>query len=105
MISAAAGVFVLALQAVGPADVSAAPVPTGPATAAAPAAVKAKAKSKDDPDAVVCRTEAQTGSMIPSRVCRTRRDWDAMREAAQQAAQNIQSRSLTVPTSEMNSGH
>ncbi len=35
-----------------------------------------------DPERVRCRRMQVTGSHFPKRICRTRREWDAMRAAA-----------------------
>jgi hypothetical protein len=35
-----------------------------------------------DPERVRCKRMQVTGSHFPKRICRTRRQWDAMREAA-----------------------
>ncbi len=39
--------------------------------------------SRNDLDRVVCRRENVVGSNRPQRICHTRREWAAMREAAQ----------------------
>lgn len=103
MVPVLIGVLVLAVQATGVADTSAAaPVPPGPPTAVSPATVTGKAPLKDPSQKVVCKSEAPIGSLIPSRVCRTQETWDAMRDEGQRATANIQRRALTVPTAEMN---
>jgi hypothetical protein len=103
MIAAVTGVLVLVMQASALPDTAAIPpAPVGPPTAVSPATVTGKAPiSKDDPRYVVCKYEAQTGSNIPSRVCRTKGDWDAMRQDAQDVTRDIQTRALTRPTAEM----
>ena len=90
MIAAAIGTLVLAAQAAGPAEAAAtAPVAKAPAKASTP---------KDDSQKVVCKDEAVVGSLIPRRVCMTQYDWDAARENAQKATQDIQTKALTTHT-------
>jgi hypothetical protein len=92
MIAAVAGALILAAQAAGPAD-----------TAATPPA-KTAPKPQDDSQAVVCKTETVVGSLIPSRVCRTKADWDAMTESGRKSTQDVQTKALTRPTFEQQKG-
>ena len=56
------------------------------ATQSAPAPAPAK-NSKDDPNHVVCKTEAVTGSRFTDRVCLTRQQWTQREEEAQRLMQ------------------
>jgi hypothetical protein len=56
--------------------------PSG-ANAAATDAAPAKAPNAKDPDKVVCRTEAITGSRFLQRVCHTQAEWDEMHREAE----------------------
>jgi len=47
------------------------------------AAPKSAAATQLDPDQIVCRTQAVTGSRFTQRVCRPRRVWDEANEASQ----------------------
>jgi hypothetical protein len=96
MIAAVIGALILAAQAAGPADTAATPpAATGPAKASKP---------QDDPQKVVCKTETVVGSLIPSRVCRTKSDWDAMTESGRKSTQDAQVKALTRPTFEQSKG-
>lgn len=45
------------------------------------AAAEPQAKRTSDPDKVICKTFAETGSLVNTkRECKTRRDWDRERE-------------------------
>jgi hypothetical protein len=58
-----------------------------PAPAAKPA--------RDDPDKVICRREAVTGTLAQTRkVCMTRADWAARSRGAQEAGQQMQQQGL-----------
>ena len=54
------------------------PAASQPGTTVAPATVKgAKATDSDtDPDKVICKTEALTGSRFSKRICMSRSSWD-----------------------------
>ena len=86
MIAALIGALVLAAQAATPVDPAAAP-PAGKDSAKA-------AKPASDPNRIVCKTEATTGSLFPTRTCRTQAAWDALREEGQRLTQDIQTRAL-----------
>jgi hypothetical protein len=62
---------------------------TQPATATSPSA------SADAGSQVVCRSENQHGSMIPTRICHTQREWDAMRSQGQRSVNAAQTRGLS----------
>jgi len=47
------------------------------------AAPKPAASAQPDPDQIVCRTQAVTGSRFTQRVCRPRRVWEEANDAAQ----------------------
>jgi hypothetical protein len=68
---------VLTLQAQDPQEAT--PVPGVVTVAPAPAAER-----EDDMDRQVCRREHVVGSNRPQRVCRTRREWEAMRDTSRQ---------------------
>lgn len=56
-----------------------------PATAAEPAPAQSQAQQADQ-SKVVCRKEAETGSLLKKRrVCRTKRDWEIAAQAARDA--------------------
>ncbi len=43
-----------------------------------------------DPTRIVCRTEAQTGSRLPSRECKEAREWQALADEAERLGRNMQ---------------
>jgi hypothetical protein len=49
-----------------------------PAPAATPAPAPAAKKASQSPDKVVCRTETETYSRIPTRICRTQKERDEL---------------------------
>jgi hypothetical protein len=55
-------------------------------TAAFPAAASAS-ESQDDGERLVCKNQAKTGTRFAKRVCRTRDQWEAMRENARRQAE------------------
>ena len=69
-----------------------------PAAALAGAATPSDAKNPTakDPDKIVCRNDETTGSRIPTRVCHSQRDWDAMSSDSREKIQDIQDRSTTA---------
>ncbi|SFS71316.1 hypothetical protein [Brevundimonas viscosa] len=59
---------------------------------AAPAAADAPASGEADPlERVVCRTEAVVGTRFDSRVCMTRRQWNARRDESRRLAHRLES--------------
>jgi hypothetical protein len=72
--------------------------PPPQSTSAAPAAQSAQSTQKDgtavaaaktDPDkTLICESETVTGTRIPKKVCRTQRQVDAEREAAEKAVRD-----------------
>lgn len=54
---------------------------SNPALAGNPQSAAADA-SKKDPDRIVCRSEAMTGSRMHTRVCRTQAQWDDLTDKA-----------------------
>lgn len=58
-----------------------------PATAAEPAQPQSQPQAQQaDQSKVVCRKEAETGSLLKKRrVCRTKRDWEIAAQAARDA--------------------
>jgi len=64
--------------------------------AAQPAATTSAAASNSNAaNQVVCHSESQRGSMIPSRVCHTQREWDALRTSGQRSVNDAQMRGLS----------
>lgn len=86
-------VLALSLAAViGGQDPTPSPAPEGQATTAPAAAPDAPASSEADPlDRVVCRTEAVVGTRFDSRVCMTRRQWNARRDESRRLAHRLES--------------
>ena len=59
-----------------------------------------------DPDKVICRQEADTGSRFEKRICHTRAQWDEMSAHAQEMQrQNSQRAGLGVTQSNPMGGH
>lgn len=56
----------------------------------APAATNT-ASNDDDPSQIICRSERPTGQLRRERICRTRAEWDAIREAGQESMRSRQS--------------
>ena len=85
-------ILVLSLSAViGVQDPTPSPAPDAQ-PAAAPAAADAPASGEADPlDRVVCRTEAVVGTRFDSRVCMTRRQWNARRDESRRLAHRLES--------------
>ncbi len=48
-----------------------------------------------DPNAITCKSYTRTGSRIPTKVCKTNASWEQARLAAQEAARDVQTNSLT----------
>ena len=72
-------------------DPAPSPAPDAP-TAAAPAAADAPPAGEADPlNRVVCRTEAVVGTRFDSRVCMTRREWNARRDESRRLAHRLES--------------
>ncbi len=59
---------------------------TAPAVAGSSGKGESKAKSVDDPSRRVCRTLTQTGTRFPTRVCKTKADWDLEMSRTQDSA-------------------
>ncbi len=59
------------------------------AGASAPAAQGAAA-SKTADDEVICKSEVALGSLIPKKVCATRKQWEAIRQDSRDATQQAQ---------------
>ena len=55
-----------------------------PSANPAPDTGRPAAKSMSDPDRVICKTEAITGSRFEKRICRTRLEWDQMTQRAEE---------------------
>lgn len=47
--------------------------------------------SQDNPDRVICKREAATGTRFTKRVCHTAREWEQMRQDARDVMQQGQS--------------
>jgi hypothetical protein len=52
------------------------------------AAPEPAASTQPDPDQVICRTQAVTGSRFKQRVCKSRRVWEQMSEQADRLMRN-----------------
>ncbi len=65
-----------------------------PATTSATSteASETKTEEKDDGDKVICRAVRETGSRIPSRICRTKDQWAAITKENTDAAENTLNR-------------
>ncbi len=78
--------------AIGLQDPAASPSPDAQAATAPAAAPASSASGEADPlDRVVCRTEAVVGTRFDSRVCMTRRQWDARRDESRRLAHRLES--------------
>lgn len=42
--------------------------------------------AKNDPDAMICKSEARTNTRFPTKTCRTRAQWDALIEQSKRDA-------------------
>lgn len=83
----------LSLAAViGLQDPTPTPSPDAQAATAPAAAPASPASGEADPlDRVVCRTEAVVGTRFDSRVCMTRRQWNARRDESRRLAHRLES--------------
>ena len=68
---------------------------TTPPASTDPTPAASGAPSDDD---MVCRREAVTGSLIPSRVCMTRGQWKQLQTNGQNDVNNMQTRGGAVTT-------
>jgi hypothetical protein len=67
---------------------------TEPASKTEPAAPSSSTEAGDRDDRVICRTkESVTGSMLPKRICKTRREWAKATSESQDALKDAQSKS------------
>jgi hypothetical protein len=70
---------------------------TDPATAgvAAPPSsdVSTDASGQDNSNQLICHEERVTGTLFPSRVCHTKRQWDVMRQRSQELLRGAQQNS------------
>ncbi len=80
--------FILSLAAT---LMMAASSPSAPADAAPAAPV-----AKSDKDRMVCKTEALAGSRVPKKVCATKGEWDARRQADRDQLEKAQ-RAASAP--------
>ncbi|GJL98305.1 MAG: hypothetical protein DHS20C06_21220 [Hyphobacterium sp.] len=60
-------------------------------SADAPRVVDQSEAQRVQPDDVVCRIEAPTGTRMRERICRTQAEWDAIMEAGQERLRHRQS--------------
>ena len=76
------------------------------AVSAAPAAAQSlpnnsapdQSAAEPDPNKVVCKRMADTGSLIKkSKICRTRAEWSRAIEDAQKEGERLLSRSVSIP--------
>lgn len=51
-------------------------------------------ESRANPDRVVCRREAATGTRFVKRICRTQREWDEITEKSQESFREVQNRPI-----------
>lgn len=82
------------------AALSSAPDPQPPTPDGTPPVTPALAQtsleqSRTNPDRVVCRREAATGTRFVKRTCRTQREWDEITEKSQQSFREVQNRPMT----------
>ncbi len=74
--------FILSLAATLMMAASSPSAPAAAETAPADAAATPAAPvAKSDKDRMVCKTEALAGSRVPKKVCATKGEWDARRQA------------------------
>jgi hypothetical protein len=59
-----------------------------PPVPASPPAPKSEVKKGPSPNDVICQEDATTGSMLVKRVCKTRKEWDAMTDASKQSLED-----------------
>lgn len=72
----------------------------GAATPLIAAETSPRPVSADPADKIVCKTEARTGTRFPTKTCRSRKEWDAIREAALRDGHEMIDRPLTGNSSE-----
>jgi hypothetical protein len=64
----------------------------------ASAAPPPKPKRALDPDKIICKRWADTGSLVArTKACHTRRDWDRIADSQQQGARKVQEGMTTRP--------
>ena len=59
------------------------------AIAPATAEVPGQAPAKQDPNKIVCKTQAEKGTRFTSKTCKTRAEWDQMAEEHKRAAKEL----------------
>jgi hypothetical protein len=83
-------ILLLSLAAVSAAPLAAQSLP--------PQSVPEQSAAHADPNKIVCKRFADTGSLIKkSKVCRTRAEWSKATEDAQKEGERLLSRSVSVP--------
>jgi hypothetical protein len=55
------------------------------AATSAMADVPGQPTAKQDPNRIVCKTESKVGTRFPTRICRTRAEWDQIAEEHRRA--------------------
>jgi hypothetical protein len=64
----------------------------------APGVTQTAPAAKGAPDQVICRRDTETGSRLrQTKICKTRAEWNAMRDTANRIVDDIEKQSLPPP--------
>lgn len=73
------------------------PQPAAAAAAPEPVATSVAAKPVPEDEKVICHHPVHEGTIMPQRICLTRRSWDRIRMRDQKNVDDFERRSLTIP--------